>query len=63
MTYKIEYSGGNCRNYAHSREDLLEWLTILDDEIISDIQMIKKDGTSKSVLERYKKYIKAGNKK
>ncbi|MDD3404479.1 MAG: hypothetical protein PHQ72_14190 [Hespellia sp.] len=63
MTYKIEYSGGHCKNYAHSREDLLEWLTVLEDEIISDIRKIHKDGTSTSVLERYKKYIKAGNRK
>ncbi len=58
MTYKIEYSGGRCKNYAHSREDLLEWLAVLKDEIISDIRKIRKDGTSTSVLGRYKKYMK-----
>lgn len=57
MTYRIEYSGGNCCNFAHSREDLLEWLKLLKDETITDIRKVYKNGISDSVLEKYKKYI------
>lgn len=58
MTYKIEYADGRCCNYAHSRDDLLEWLKLLKSETISDIRKVYKSGVSDSVLEKYKKYIK-----
>ena len=58
MGYRIEYAGGNCRNYANNRKDLLEWLSILRDEVITDIQKIYKNGKSESVIEKYRKYIK-----
>lgn len=57
MRYRIEYAGGNCCNFAHSREDLLEWLKLLKDETITDIRKVYKNGISDSVLEKYKKYI------
>ena len=38
MEYRIEYAGGRCRNFAHSRKDLLAWLKILKDEEITDIK-------------------------
>lgn len=58
MEYRIEYSAGKCHNNAHSRADLLEWLGILKDEVITDIKKVYKNDASVSVLERYKKYIK-----
>lgn len=58
MKYRIEYANGKCCNYASSRKDLLEWLSILKNEAIKDIQRICKNGKSESVLEKYKKYIK-----
>lgn len=58
MEYCIEYANGRCRNYAHSRKDLLEWLAILKDEVISDIRKIYKNGMEDSVLEKYKRFIK-----
>ena len=57
MLYKIEYANGNCRNFAHSREDLIEWLKLLKDETITDIRKIYKNGISDSVLEKYIKYL------
>lgn len=57
MLYRIEYANGNCRNYAHSRKDLIEWLKLLKDETITDIRKIYKNGISDSVLEKYEKYI------
>ena len=57
MMYKIEYSGGKCCNYAHSRADLLEWLRILRDEKIDDIFKINKSGAITSVIEKYKKFL------
>lgn len=58
MEYRIEYANGNCQNYANSRKDLLEWLSILKDEVISDIRKIYKNGMEDSVLEKYKRFIK-----
>lgn len=58
MEYRIEYANGNCHNYANNRKDLLEWLSILRDEVITDIQKIWKDGKTESVMEKYMKYIK-----
>jgi hypothetical protein len=58
MIYKIEYSGGKNCNFAYNRKDLIEWLEILKDETITDIQKIYKSGISDSVLQKYEKYIK-----
>ena len=55
MLYKIEYANGNCRNFAHSREDLLSWLKLLNDETITDIRKVYKSGATDSVIEKYKK--------
>lgn len=58
MEYRIEYARGKCRNYATNRKDLLEWLSILKDEVITDIRKVYKNGVEDSVLEKYQKYIK-----
>ena len=58
MEYRIEYANGKCRNYAKSRKDLLEWLFILKDEVITDIRKIYKSGVEDSVFEKYQKYLK-----
>ena len=58
MEYRIEYANGNCRNYAHGRKDLLEWLAILKDEVITDIHKVYKNGVEDSVLKKYERYIK-----
>lgn len=57
MEYRIEYAGGRCHNFAHSREDLLEWLQILRDEAITDIKKLYKNGSSESVIKKYLRYI------
>ena len=57
MMYKIEYDNGKCCNYANSRADLLEWLSILRDEKIDDILKISKSGAITSVIEKYKKFL------
>lgn len=57
MTYKIEYNGGKCCNYANGRSDLLEWLRILHDEKIDDILKISKSGAITSVIEKCKKFL------
>lgn len=53
MMYRIEYAGGMCHNTAYSRKDLMEWLEILKDEVITDIRKISKNDSSESVLNRY----------
>lgn len=58
MEYRIEYANGNCHNYANGRKDLLEWISILEGEVITDIRKIRKDGESESVIEKYRKHIK-----
>ena len=58
MEYRIVYANGKCQNYANSRKDLFEWISILKDEVITDIQKISKSGKSESVIEKYRKYIK-----
>ena len=58
MRYRIEYANGKCRNYAKSRKDLLEWISILKDEVITDIRKVYKNGVEDSVLEKYERYIK-----
>lgn len=57
MRYRIEYAGGKCCNYASGREDLIEWLNLLKDEVITDIRKCYQSGVSDSVLEKYQKYI------
>ena len=57
MEYRIEYAGGRCRNFAHNRKDLLEWLKVLKNEEISDIRKIHKNGFTETVREKYEKYI------
>jgi hypothetical protein len=57
MTYRIEYAGGKCCNFAHSSRDLISWLKLLKDENITDIRKIYKSGASDSVLEKYRQYI------
>lgn len=57
MEYRIEYAGGRCYNYAHSRTDLMEWLKLLKDEAVTDIRKVYKSGASDSVIEKYRKYI------
>ena len=57
MEYRIEYAGGRCRNFAHSRKDLLTWLKILKNEEITDIRKMYKNGYTETVMEKYEKYI------
>lgn len=57
MTYRIEYAGGKCCNFAHSSKDLIDWLKLLKDETITDIRKLYKSGVSDSVMDVYKKYI------
>lgn len=58
MTYRIEYAGGRCCNFANSSKDLIELLKLLKDETITDIRKIYKSGVSDSVKEKYEKYIR-----
>ena len=58
MEYRIEYADGKCHNHATGRKDLLEWLSVLKDEVITDIQKIQKNGKSESVIGKYRKYLK-----
>lgn len=53
MLYKITYADGHCHNYAHSRKDLMEWLSILKDETVSEIKKIAKNGKAEIVTDRY----------
>lgn len=57
MLYKITYADGRCRNYAHSRNDLLEWLELLKDEVITEIKKIAKNGKTEDVTVKYQRYI------
>lgn len=57
MKYVIQYAGGRCSNVANSRKDMIEWLKLLKDEIITDIRKEYKSGVSDSVLEKYQQYI------
>lgn len=56
MTYKIIYADGQCCNCANGKADLLEWLKLLKDEVITDIRKVYKSGAEDSVLDRA--YIK-----
>ena len=53
MLYKITYAEGQCHNYAHSRKDLLAWLAILKDEVITEIKKIAKNGKAEIVTDKY----------
>ena len=58
MIYRIEYENARCYKYANGRTDLLKWLDLLKDEKIVDIRKVYKSGTTDSVLDTYKRYIK-----
>lgn len=58
MRYRIEYGGGKCCNFANSRTELLEWLELLKDEVITDIRKVYKNDITDSVMEKYEKYIR-----
>lgn len=58
MMYRIEYADGNCSSYADSRKELLAWLKILKDELITDIRKVYKNGNEESVLRTYEKFIR-----
>lgn len=58
MEYRIIYCNGQCHNYAHSRKDLIKWLKLLKDEVVTDIIKIYRDGMEESVIDRYRRYIK-----
>lgn len=53
MIYKITYEEGRCHNYANSRKDLLEWLALLKDEVITEIKKIAKNGNTEIVTDKY----------
>ena len=53
MLYKITYAEGRCHNYANSRRDLLEWLGLLKDEVITEIKKIAKNGNTEIVTDKY----------
>ncbi len=57
MEYKIIYCNGKCSNSAHSRVDVLQWLALLHSEEIVDIQKIRGDGLSVSVMASYRRHI------
>ena len=58
MEYRIEYADGKCCNRANGRKDLLEWLVILKDEVITNIEKVYKNGKTGSVLKEYESYMK-----
>lgn len=57
MEYRIVYCNGQCRNFAHSRKDLFEWLKLLKDETITEINKVYQNGIEESVIEKYRRYI------
>lgn len=58
MRYRIEYAEGKCCNFANGRKDLIDWLKLLKDETITDITKLYHNGTSQSVTEKYKQYMR-----
>lgn len=58
MRYRIEYAGGQCCNFANSRSEMMRWLEILKDEVITDIRKVYKNGITDSVIGKYEKYIR-----
>lgn len=53
MRYRIIYADGKCCNYANGRRDLLEWLRLLKDEVITDIQKLYANGKTVSVMSKF----------
>ena len=58
MKYRIEFSDRGCCKFASSRKDLIEQLALLEDRSISDVRKVYKSGSSDSVLDRYRPFIK-----
>lgn len=58
MRYRIEYAGGKCFNFANSRPELLKWLKLLEDEVITDIRKVYRNGSTDPAMEKYRKHIK-----
>lgn len=54
--YRIEWTAGVY--FARNRKNLLDWLKLLKDEIITEIRREYKNGKSESVIETYAKYIR-----
>lgn len=62
MKYRIEYAGKRCCNIACNRNDLIEKLKLLKDEVVVDIRKVYKSGVSDSVMEIYEQYFHHGSK-
>ena len=58
MKYRIEFSDRGCCKFASNRKDLIEQLALLKDRNVSDIWKVYKNGSSDSVLDRYRTFIK-----
>lgn len=58
MKYRIEYAGKRCCNIACNRNDLIEKLKLLKDEVVIDIRKVYKSGVSDSVMEIYGRYLR-----
>lgn len=57
MRYRIEYASEKCCDFANSRNDLIERLTLLKEETVTDIRKLYKNGASDSVMDMYKQLI------
>lgn len=57
MRYRIEYSNKKCCDFVESRKELLNRLNNTR-YIIADVRKIYKNGSSDSVIDNYKAYIK-----
>lgn len=57
MRYRIEYSSKKCCDFVESRKELLNQLNNTR-YIIADVRKIYKNGSSDSVIDNYKTYIK-----
>ncbi len=60
MKYRIEYIDGRHCDFADSRKDLIKKLQ--GDTGITDIRKVYKNGTTDSVMEIYKKYLREAQK-
>ena len=58
MKYRIEYAAKRCCNIACNRNDLIERLQHLKDEVVVDIRKVYKSGVSDSVMEIYERYLR-----
>lgn len=58
MKYRIEFSDRGCCIFASNRKDLIEQLALLKDRNVSDVRKVYKNGSSDSVLDRYRTFIK-----